>query len=598
MKLGRDIVFDYLRDLGVRYMFGVPGTNEIPMIDGTSVASNDVRYVPCLHENIAVGAAMGYARASGKPGVVELHVTPGAAHGIGNLFNACKSHIPLVILCAQQHNELLLHEPLLASDLVQVARQYAKWAYEVRFPDELPIVMQRAFKEALTPPMRPVFVSIPWDFTLAQVHDGPPRVTRIGQHFTGDREAVRQAAERLAHARSPVIVAGDGVGAAGAWQPLGRLATLLGAPVYNETLSSYMNFPREMHQWQGELPTSQAGMRSAFADHDVAFLCGFNSQAPVLVFRYADGPLIPLDVIQVYLHDDEWEIGKNGFGEAAVLGDIAATLPLIVDTVAAHPGRDQAAAAARNEQLRRLADQRDRDLRQYAEAAAGRPGDSPITGKDVALALGWLQREEMTAPLMLANEAISDAAAFQAFLHYEDPTSYFCSEGGSLGFSMPASIGLKLGAGSSRTVVNVVGDGSALFYPHSWWTIRKLGLPILYVVTNNREYKTLQQGLQLVEEVYHWQPSGDAWYLRLDDPLISFSGLAAPFGIPGACVTRLDELRDRLQEGLKALESGQPFVLDVHTDPSAGTPMPRLDVLRASKGTADEPDPFSHLGPP
>src|SRR5690349_13499420 len=108
MKLGRDVVYDYLRDLGVRYMFGVPGVNEIPLIDGTSVAENDVTYVPCLHENIAVGAAMGYARASGKPGVVVLHVTPGAAHGIGNLFNAYRSRIPLVVLCSQQHSELIL----------------------------------------------------------------------------------------------------------------------------------------------------------------------------------------------------------------------------------------------------------------------------------------------------------------------------------------------------------------------------------------------------------------------------------------------------------------------------------------------------------
>src|ERR1700733_10466287 len=113
MKLGRDVVYDYLKDLGVRHLFGVPGTNEIPLIDGTNVASNEVTYIPCLHENIAVGAAMGYARMTGLPGVVQLHVTPGAAHGVGNLFNAYKSHIPLVILCAQQHSELLVQEPLL-----------------------------------------------------------------------------------------------------------------------------------------------------------------------------------------------------------------------------------------------------------------------------------------------------------------------------------------------------------------------------------------------------------------------------------------------------------------------------------------------------
>jgi benzoylformate decarboxylase len=599
MKLGRDVVYDYLRDLGVRCLFGVPGTNEIPLIDGTSLASNDVAYVPCLHENIALGAAMGYARASGKPGVVELHVTPGAAHGIGNLFNAYKSHVPVVVLCAQQHSELLLQEPLLASDLVQVARQYTKWSHEVRFPDELPLVLQRAFKEALAPPMRPVFVSIPWDFTLASVQDGPPRVTRVAPHFVGDRDAVSQAAERLAAATSPIIVAGDGVGAAEAWPELARLAKLLGAPVYSESLSSYMNFPNRLPAWQGELPTSQALMQQVFQGHDVAFLCGYNAQAQVLVFKYALGPMIPADVAKVFLHDDEWEIGKNDYGEVAILGDIKATLPILCDGIEQHPGRDAAAAAAREEELGRLDEQRQEQLDAFAAAVTEREASAPVTGENVAIALAKLQ-PQMKAPLILSNEAISDSAWFQKFLAYDEPASYFCAQGGSLGYSMPASLGLKLGAGADRTVVNVVGDGSALFYPHTWWTTRKFDLPILYVITNNREYKTLLLGLELVEKIYDWKPSGDPWYLHLEKPPMSFVGLAAPFGIDGTLVSQLGELEAGLQKGLAAVEGGQPYVVEVLTDPSLQPPKPppRLDALLASKEENGERDRrFDHLGP-
>ena len=106
-RWARDYVFDVLRELGIHYIFGVPGTNEIPIIDGTSYPENNVRYIECLHENIAIGAAMGSARMTGKPGIVVVHVTPGIAHGIGNLFNACRSQTPLVILCCQQQNELV-----------------------------------------------------------------------------------------------------------------------------------------------------------------------------------------------------------------------------------------------------------------------------------------------------------------------------------------------------------------------------------------------------------------------------------------------------------------------------------------------------------
>ncbi|HTD83725.1 MAG TPA: thiamine pyrophosphate-binding protein, partial [Gemmatimonadaceae bacterium] len=163
-RWARDYVFDILQDLGIRYLFGVPGTNEIPIIDGTSYPSNDVQYIECLHENIAIGAAMGSARMTNKPGVLLVHVTPGIAHTIGNLFNAWRSKMPLVVLCAQQQNELVTQEPLLASNLVDLARPYTKWAHEVRTEQELPMVLQRAFKEAMAPPAGPVFVSIPWEF--------------------------------------------------------------------------------------------------------------------------------------------------------------------------------------------------------------------------------------------------------------------------------------------------------------------------------------------------------------------------------------------------------------------------------------------------
>lgn len=598
-KLGRDVLYDYLRDLGVRYLFGVPGTNEIPLIDGTEDPANDVAYVPCLHENIALGAAMGYARATGQPGVVELHVTPGAAHGIGNLFNAYKSHIPVVVICAQQHNALVFQEPLLASDLVQVARQYTKWAYEVRLADELPAVLQRAFKEALAPPTRPVFLSVPWEFTLAPVNDAPPRVTRVGHRFTADRTAVTEAAQRLAEARSPVIVVGDGVGQSDAWEEISRLAALLGAPVYSEYLSSYQNFPNHDPRWQGELPTTQEAMQDAFDGHDVAFLCGYNAQAQVLVFRYELGPLIPRSVRQIYLHNDEWEIGKNDYGEVALLGDIKATLPELLQEIEGHPGRDVAAVGSLEARIDELGQQREAQVAARLRQHRTRPDSTPLTGEDVADALADLQGE-LPAPLVLANEAVSDAKWFQTYPQYAAPGDYFCAEGGSLGYSMPASLGLKLGHGSSRAVINVVGDGSALFYPHTWWTTRKLNLPILYVVTNNREYKTLLQGLELVESIYHWEPSGDPWYLRLQDPPTSFVELAAAFGVRGAAASNIGELRDALRKGIKALHVGEPFVVEALTSPALDTePAPRLDTLMASKENLNERyDPrFTSLGP-
>jgi len=571
VRLGRDVILNYLREVGVEHLFGVPGTNEVPLIDGTNEPDRGISYIPCLHENIAMGAAMGYAWVSGVPGVVELHVTPGAGHGVGNLYNAYWSHVPIVVLCAQQHSDLLFQEPVLSSDLVRTAGQYTKWAYEVRTATELPQVMQRALKEALTPPTRPVFLSIPWDFLLAELPDEPARVTRVGANFTGDPEAVAAAAALLAGARTPMIVAGDGVGAAGAWDELQRLAELLHAPVWNEPMSSYMNYPNDHYQWQGEVPQTQSGMQQTFGGHDVAFLCGYNAQAHVFVFDQADGPLIPPDVAQVYLHDDEWQIAKNGYGAAAVFGGIRATLPLLCDAIAAHPGRDARAADARGQELRQAHERRRAGLGERAGAAAAKGGDALPTGDDVAIALRALQ-DQMTAPLTLIDEAISDQDSFHQYVHFDAPNSYFNAQGGSLGMSMPASIGAKLAAGLDRTIVNTVGDGTALFYPHSWWTTKKFDLPILYIVTNNREYKTLQLGRQAIEQVYDWEPAGDDWYLRLEHPRMSFVDLAKPFGIDGTLVERLDQLDAALRRGLASVNRGRAFVVEVLTDRSIPPP--------------------------
>ena len=578
----RDYVFDILRSLDIRYIFGVPGTNEIPIIDGCSIKENGVTYIECLHENIAMGAAMGYARMTGKPGVVVLHVTPGAGHSLGNLFNAWKSKVPLVILCGQQHNELVTQEPLLASNLVQVVSQYTKWAHELRSPQETALVLQRAFKEAMAPPTGSVFISLPWDFTIQNIglDDRIQGVTRIPHQFVGDLTAVQQAADILSQAKNPVIVAGDGVGYAQAWQELQTLAELLGAPVYLEGMSSMANFPNSDYHWQGELPGTQQGTQACFKDHDVAFLCGFGAQAQLTVFKYSDGQLIPNSVRQVYLHNNTWEIGKNHYGESAILGDIKATLPKLNELI---EKKQQKGAVERNQHLRQLAEQRWGEWQYYLKQVQHKEGIRAVV---VADALRELVSEyNLEQKFVYVHEAVSNPNPFQLLLPFSEPTSYYCVEGGSLGWSMPATLGIKLAekhsecfSNTPELVVNVVGDGSALFYPQVWWTASKYQLPILYVILNNREYRTLLQGLQAVVKSYGdtestegngWQPvSLEPDYLKIQNPNINFVHLAKAFGVcDGIQVRQAEKVKEALRKGFEFVRSKkQPFVVEVFAD--------------------------------
>jgi benzoylformate decarboxylase len=574
----RDYVFDALKDLGIHYIFGVPGTNEIPIIDGTDVPENGVTYVECLHENIAIGAAIGSARMTGLPGIMLCHITPGIAHAIGNLYNAWRSRVPLIILCAQQQNELVTQEPLLESDVVEIARQFTKWSHEVRAPEEVPLVLQRAFKEAMAPPTGAVFLSFAWEFMIREIgpEDRLAGITRISRHFTGDPEAIRAAAEALASADNPIIVAGDAVGYARAWPELQELAEQIGAPVVLQSLSSVANFPNDDVHWQGELPSSQSGVQDVFAGHDVAFLVGWGPQAQVTVFKYSDGPLIPATVKQVYLTNNTWDIAKNDFGEVAVFGDVKATLPEIIRLIAENP---PAGAAARNENMRALAAKRAQSWEQYIEEAQGQ---KEIRAVLVADALRkTIDRRALQKQFVYVHEAISDPAPFQFLLPFNttaaEPISYYCLAGGSLGWSMPATLGIKLEPKGwqgidTRFVVAATGDGSSLFYAQTWWTASHRKLPILYIITNNREYHTLQLGLQTIISVYgnvpgyRWKPvTADPSYLYIEHPEVDFLALAKSFGIAnGARVTEPAQVLAAVETAVDhVLRENTSYVLDV-----------------------------------
>ncbi len=585
----RDYIFDVLRLLGIHTIFGVPGTNEIPIIDGTSYPENQVRYIECLHENIAIGAAMGTARMTNKPGILVVHVTPGIAHSIGNLFNAFRSRVPLVILCCQQQNELVTQEPLLASNLVDLARQYTKWAHEVRAPEEIPLVLQRAFKEAMAPPNGAVFISIPWEFTMRSIGDNDRirGITRISADFTGDQAAIKEAAAALSNAKSPIIVCGDAVGCADAWKEAQNLAELIGAPVLLQTFSSVANYPNNDIHWQGELPGKQADLQKLFLKHDVAFLCGFACQAQITVFKESLGPLIPPTVKQVYLTDNTWDIGKNYYGEVAILGGIKPTLELLNNLVAKNP---PTGAKERNDKLRALDQERRQQWEKYlAEARKQKEIWAVVIAEELRQAI--LERG-LEKKFVYVHEAVSDPAPFQYLLPLGTegaaPISYYCVAGGSLGWSMPASLGIKLEKEGfqgieTRLVVNAVGDGSSLFYPQVWWTAAHRDLAVLYIITNNHEYHTLQLGLKQVVDAYGsapgygWHPrTMDPEYLRIERPKMDFVPLAKAFGDhQGEVVRHPDEVRAAINRGVDAVLTGRrSYILDMRTAQDTPAPPP------------------------
>lgn len=550
-KLCRDLFFEYLEAAGVEYLFGNPGTTELPLVDGCNEHPS-VRYVLSLHEDVAVAQAMGYARASGRVGVVNLHVAPGVAHGLGNLYNAFRARVPLLVTAGQHHSGLKVQDPILTADLATMVRPFTKWAYEVTLADELPIALQRAFKEVTTPPFGPVFLSLPMNLLLEEhPGGGPVQLSRVAPSVA-DGDAIEEAAQVLAGGDRPMILAGDGVGHARAWPEVIAIAERLGARVYTEGYSTAANFPNTHRLYAGAMSNRSTEMRKTFDDVDVLLMCGVTSQAPVS--RYdGGGPLVPWRIRTVTIDDNPADVGKNQPVEVGLVGDVKSSLARLADRLAAHT-LDAAAVRERTSIAEQLAVQR---VETWEKNVAAARAAERVSATLVAAHL----RELLPPDAVIVDESVSNRPALVNVLSFADPIAYFAGNGLSLGYSVGAAVGIQL-AVPDRKVVAVVGDGSLMYYPHALWNAANSDAAVLFIVLNNGCYRVLQL---IVERM------GGPWGgstamppgLNLASPSIDFVSLAGSLGVRGERVSQPAELDGALARGLA---SAGPYLLDVAID--------------------------------
>ena len=255
---GKRAFLELLKQEGVEIMFGNPGTTELPLMDALAV-ENELRYVLGLQEAAVMAMADGYAQASGKLAVVNLHVAPGLGNAMGMLYDAQKAASPILVTAGQQDLEFAATEPILWADLPTLARPFVKWAAEVRRLADLPRLVHRAAKTALAPPSGPVFLSLPGDIMKNESELDLLAPTRVAPRLRGDPAAVAEAAALLAKAERPVIIAGDAVAQSRAHDELVALAELVGAPVYTEFVPNTASFPTSHPLFRGAHGAHRAG---------------------------------------------------------------------------------------------------------------------------------------------------------------------------------------------------------------------------------------------------------------------------------------------------------------------------------------------------
>ncbi len=552
MALGRDLVLQAIRAHQIAFVFGNPGTTELPFIQGC--AEHGIPYILALHEDIAVGMAMGYARMTGRPGVVNLHVAPGLAHGLGNLYNAWKARLPIVVLVGQQHTDVLLQEPILTGDLVEWGRPVCKWAFQVHKVSDLPLALHRAFKVAQTAPPGPVLLALPPDVLLEDGEWSLPEPVHVAGPGAGPASAIDEAIRWLVTAVRPAIVAGDGVGRSRAQSLVAELAELLAAPVFVEPLATWLNFMPDHPLYLGALPAQDsARFREALRSFDLLCLIGFTSQAPVAVHD-GGGPLLPQTTPTIYIHEDSWEIAKNGPATVGILGGIRETLELLVERLR----RVRLPAEVRERRRRGIEEERRRRRGTLAAVAAQVPEKTSLDATRVLTTL----RSLLQPPFTVVNEAVSNSHWVLQHLHFPDADSLVSGKGGGLGHSMPTALGVQL-ARPERKVVNIVGDGSFLYYPQTLWTAARYRLPVTFLVLNNRSYRILKQGLKTMGGPWG-QNGAEPPGLDIVNPTVDFVSVAKGFGVDGYRVERADDIEAVLA---RALERDVPVVVDVVIDP-------------------------------
>jgi benzoylformate decarboxylase len=204
---GKQAFLQILRQEGVSVMFGNPGTTELPLMDGLA-REPGIHHVLALQEAVAIAMADAYAQASGGLAAVNVHVSPGLGNAMGMLYDASKSGAPMLLTAGQHDQGFNVTEPILWSDLPPMAAPLVKWSTEARRLEDLPRIVHRAVKTAFAHPSGPVFLSLPVDVLNAERDLDLGAPTRVAPRIVGDRAAVARAAELLAKAEKPVIIAG------------------------------------------------------------------------------------------------------------------------------------------------------------------------------------------------------------------------------------------------------------------------------------------------------------------------------------------------------------------------------------------------------
>jgi benzoylformate decarboxylase len=540
---GIQAFLEMLADFDVHYIFGNPGTSELPLNDAL-VGDDRFQYILGLQEVPVMSMADGFSMASRSLGVVNLHISCGLGNAMGMLYNAYREGTPLLVTAGQQDRRLKFEEPILAGDMVAVARPWTKWAVEVDRVEDLPVALRRAAQTALTPPTGPVFMSIPMDVQM-EISDSldlsPIRLP--DPHVRPPSEAIQRAAQLLLEAKNPAILSGSRVTETDAMSELVRVAELLGAPVMTESGTTHgrLAFPADHPLNAQGMPLWSPEVRERLNEFDVLLVVGMDL---LRQYVYHDPPrAIPEHIRLVHIDEDQWQLGKNYPVEVGVLGHTKVALAELADRLSAGIDDDRAHEHARRaDKWTAKHTQARAALREKVESHRDR---RPLTPLGLMGALSRIIPDNVA----VIEEAVTTTnTAFELLGTLKNTTGYFGHRGWALGWGLGCTLGAKL-AWPDRPVLGLLGEGAAMYGIQGLWSAARYNIPVTFVICNNACYQILKigaRGIQLRQAL-----AGKYEGLDITNPEIDYVALARSLGVDAHRIEEPDELSDRVSASLR-----------------------------------------------